>query len=183
MSDGPTGLDACKLLSMYARHTLAPWQALDKCHPGVLIKYLKIDQHNNETVSLLSMPLGTSLPRHRHTGPVSVYTVQGRWRYLEHDWVAEEGSIVQEVAGSCHTPEVLNCRGVAAITLNLVQGDLQIMSRSGRVVWLENADTACRRRANENSYCTGPSLSETLGASLHWHRGSAANEGPIHWAE
>jgi len=180
---GVTGFDAGKLLSIYMHHAGVPWQALDRSLPGVLVKYLRIDQRNNETVSLVKIPVGSRLPRHRHTGPVSVYTVQGRWRYLEHGWVAEEGSFVQEAAGSCHTPEVLNCQGVAAITLNLVRGDLQIMSRNGKVVGIENADTACQRRANANSYCIGPLLSETLGASRHRHPINATNEGLTHWAE
>jgi 2,4'-dihydroxyacetophenone dioxygenase len=177
-----TGFDAGKLLSIYMRHTDAPWQALDKSLPGVLVKYLRIDQRNNETVSLVSIPLGSCLPRHRHSGPVIVYTVQGRWRYLEHDWVAERGSFVQEAAGSCHTPEVLDCQGIGAIALNWVRGDLQIMSRNGNVVGLENADTACQRRANADSYCVGPLL-ETLDASWRWHPINATNEVPTHWAE
>ena len=29
--------------------------------------------------------------------------IRGRWRYLEHDWVAEEGSFVYEPPGEIHT--------------------------------------------------------------------------------
>ena len=51
---------------------------------------------------------GGVLSRHRHPGPVHGWVLKGRWRYLEHDWVAEEGSYVFEPPGrrtrsSCQT--------------------------------------------------------------------------------
>lgn len=41
--------------------------------------------------------------RHRHPGPVHGFVLKGRWRYLEHDWVAEPGSYVFEPPGDIHT--------------------------------------------------------------------------------
>ena len=29
--------------------------------------------------------------------------IKGRWKYLEHDWMAEEGSFVYEPPGEIHT--------------------------------------------------------------------------------
>lgn len=43
------------------------------------------------------------LSRHRHPNPVHGYVVKGRWHYLEHDWVAEEGGYVYEPPGETHT--------------------------------------------------------------------------------
>jgi 2,4'-dihydroxyacetophenone dioxygenase len=43
------------------------------------------------------------LSRHRHTGPVHALTLRGRWYYLEHDWVAEEGGYSFEPPGETHT--------------------------------------------------------------------------------
>ena len=34
---------------------------------------------------------------------VTGYVIKGRWRYLEHDWIAEEGSFVYEPPGEIHT--------------------------------------------------------------------------------
>ena len=34
-------------------------------------------------------------------------TVQGRWKYLEHNWVAGPGSVVIETSTSRHTPQAL----------------------------------------------------------------------------
>ena len=31
------------------------------------------------------------------------FVLKGRWRYLEHDWVAEEGGYVYEPPGETHT--------------------------------------------------------------------------------
>jgi len=44
-------------------------------------------------VNLLRVRGAGLLSRHRHPGPVHAYVLKGRWRYLEHDWVAEEGSL------------------------------------------------------------------------------------------
>ena len=41
--------------------------------------------------------------RHRHASPVHGYVIKGKWRYLEHDWVATEGSYIFEPPGDTHT--------------------------------------------------------------------------------
>ena len=43
------------------------------------------------------------LSRHRHPMIVVGYVIKGRWKYLEHDWIAEEGSFVYEPPGEIHT--------------------------------------------------------------------------------
>lgn len=54
-------------------------------------------------VNLLKVRKSGVLSRHRHPAPVHGYVLRGRWRYLEHDWVAEEGSYVFEPPGETHT--------------------------------------------------------------------------------
>ena len=46
-----------------------------------------------------------NLLRVRRSGVLSVvgYVIRGRWKYLEHDWIAEEGSFVFEPPGEVHT--------------------------------------------------------------------------------
>jgi 2,4'-dihydroxyacetophenone dioxygenase len=39
------------------------------------------------------------LSRHRHPQAVHGLVLKGRWRYLEHDWVAEEGAYVSSRQG------------------------------------------------------------------------------------
>jgi 2,4'-dihydroxyacetophenone dioxygenase len=156
--------DANDRLPIYVYGPGEPWLLLDKGLPGVLVKYLRINRADNETVSLLSIPFRTRLPTHRHTGAVSVYTLQGRWHYPEHDWIAEAGSFVHEAAGSRHTPKVLDCEGGVAITLNFVQGDLQILNQEGKVVGVENSATAIQRQADKALYREGPTVMPNFGS-------------------
>ena len=58
----------------------------------------------------MKAPLDVQLPKHHHTGTVMVYTIEGKWKYKEHDWVAGPGSIVYETAASTHTFEVVRGR-------------------------------------------------------------------------
>ena len=54
-------------------------------------------------VNLLKVGRAGIVSRHRHTNPVHGYVLKGRWHYLEHDWVAEEGGYVYEPPGETHT--------------------------------------------------------------------------------
>ncbi|MGE3146683.1 MAG: 2,4'-dihydroxyacetophenone dioxygenase family protein [Pseudorhodoplanes sp.] len=54
-------------------------------------------------VNLLRVRQAGVLSRHRHSGPVHALVLRGRWYYLEHDWVAEQGSYAYEPAGETHT--------------------------------------------------------------------------------
>lgn len=53
--------------------------------------------------NLLRVRRSGILSRHRHPMAVVGYVIKGRWHYLEHDWVAEEGSFVYEPPGEMHT--------------------------------------------------------------------------------
>lgn len=41
--------------------------------------------------------------RHRHPAPVTGFTLEGSWGYIEHDWTATAGTFVYEPAGETHT--------------------------------------------------------------------------------
>lgn len=41
--------------------------------------------------------------RHRHPAPVHGFVLDGKWRYLERDWVATAGSYLYEPPGDVHT--------------------------------------------------------------------------------
>ena len=53
--------------------------------------------------NLLRVRKSGVLSRHRHPMVVVGYVIKGRWRYLEHDWIAEEGAFVYEPPGEIHT--------------------------------------------------------------------------------
>ncbi|BCG02643.1 cupin (plasmid) [Paraburkholderia sp. PGU19] len=93
----------------------------DLVHLGVLDTYLQDDNlwvPTTSTVSFKPLLLNASqgyyvnllrvrqsgvLSRHRHTGPVHALVLKGRWYYLEHEWIAEQGSYAHEPAGETHT--------------------------------------------------------------------------------
>lgn len=91
-------------------------------------------------VNLLRVKGSGLLSRHRHPGPVHGHVLKGKWRYLEHDWVAEAGSYVFEPPGEIHTLVVPD--GVdEMITLFHVTGSLLYCDPDGKVVGAEDVFT------------------------------------------
>lgn len=43
------------------------------------------------------------ISRHRHSSPVTGYTLSGAWGYLEHEWTASAGTFIYEPPGETHT--------------------------------------------------------------------------------
>ena len=43
------------------------------------------------------------ISRHRHSSPVTGYTLDGTWGYLEHEWTARRGTFIFEPPGETHT--------------------------------------------------------------------------------
>jgi 2,4'-dihydroxyacetophenone dioxygenase len=71
--------------------------------PNVFIKHLTFDVRSSSAANVLWVQAGGTLGRHRHRGPVSGYVLEGSWRYLEYDWVAQPGDFVRESPGRTHT--------------------------------------------------------------------------------
>jgi 2,4'-dihydroxyacetophenone dioxygenase len=91
-------------------------------------------------VNLLRVKGAGMLSRHRHPGPVHGHVLKGRWRYLEHDWIATEGSYVFEPPGEIHTLVVPE--GVEEmITLFHVTGSLLYCDPDGKVVGADDVFT------------------------------------------
>jgi pimeloyl-ACP methyl ester carboxylesterase/quercetin dioxygenase-like cupin family protein len=125
-----------------------PWMPFVPYANDVFIKVLKVDPIRGETITMLKSRASAKLPKHHHSGTVQVYTISGAWRYLEHDWVATPGSFVYETAGSQHTPVGVGEDDV--VTLNIVQGDWNLMSPDGQILAIENWKTQIERYLN---YC------------------------------
>ena len=123
-----------------------PWVPFTPYAENVLMKYYKLDPIRGEIIVLMKAPLDMQLPRHHHTGTVMVYTIEGKWKYKEHDWVAGPGSIVFETAASTHTFEVV-AEGESGYVVTLVQvtGDLLFLDEKGNIVALENWKTGLQR--------------------------------------
>ncbi|HSH95955.1 MAG TPA: 2,4'-dihydroxyacetophenone dioxygenase family protein [Roseimicrobium sp.] len=123
-----------------------PWVPMTPYSEDVLLKYFKLDPTRGEWIVMMKVPFGVSLPKHHHTGTVMVYTIEGRWKYKEHDWVAGAGSIVYETAASTHTFEVVE-EGESGHVVTLVQvtGDLLFLDDKGNIVASENWKTSLHR--------------------------------------
>ncbi len=71
--------------------------------PDVWFRPLLLNTVSGGWCNLLRVRKSGILSRHRHPMLVVGYVIKGRWRYLEHDWIAEEGSFVYEPPGEVHT--------------------------------------------------------------------------------
>jgi quercetin dioxygenase-like cupin family protein len=101
--------------------------------------------------NLLRVRKAGVLSRHRHPQPVHGYVIRGSWRYLEHDWVATEGSYVYEAPGETHTL-VVDEDVEEMITLFQVNGAMIYVDPDGRVQGYEDVFTKiemCRRHFEE----------------------------------
>lgn len=120
-----------------------PWVPFLPYTDRAFVKAIKVDPIRGEWITLLKASADMELPRHHHSGTVHVYTISGKWKYKEHDWVATPGSFVFETAGTQHTPMGLGEGEV--ITLNIVQGDWNLIDEAGRVLAVENWRTVMQR--------------------------------------
>ncbi len=90
--------------------------------------------------NLLRVRKSGVLNRHRHPMIVVGYVIKGRWRYLEHDWVAEEGSFVYEPPGEIHTLVVPDdCTEM--ITFFNISGAMIYLDDAGRQTGYEDVFT------------------------------------------
>ena len=98
-------------------------------------------------VNLLRVRRAGVLSRHRHPNPVHGFVLKGKWYYLEHDWVAEQGAYVYEPPGETHTlvvPEDVE----EMITLFQVNGVMYYVDPWGKPLGYEDVFTKidmCRR--------------------------------------
>ena len=131
-----------------------PWTPFAPHSELVSVKLYAADPARGAIVILLRASPGVELPAHRSTGQTTILTLQGRWHYREHDWVAGPGSVVIEPAGVPHTPQILPDGTDDVILFIVADGDLLLLDAGGQVVGTENSRTAVARyleycRAND----------------------------------
>ncbi len=71
--------------------------------PNVWFRPLLLNTMAGQWCNLLRVRKSGVLSKHLHPSPVIGYVIEGKWHYLEHDWVAERGSFVFEPPGEIHT--------------------------------------------------------------------------------
>lgn len=121
----------------------APWEDETLWVPindQVWIRPFLFDVSHGSWSSLLKVGPGASLACHYHTGPVYGYVVQGSWRYLEHDWVANTGTFIFEPPGEMHT--LVADAETGMITFFVTQGALIYTDRkTGKQIGFEDVFT------------------------------------------
>jgi len=108
---------------------------------GVDVKLLRVNESEGKYTLLTKFGAGVELPKHRHFGAVNAWTIAGKWRYLEYDWVAEAGHFAYEPPGSEHTLKVEE----DALVLFNIEGGLIVFGPAGEYWAYEDATTAKER--------------------------------------
>ena len=108
-------------------------------------------------MNLLRVRRAGVLSRHRHPQPVHGLVLKGSWRYLEHDWVATEGSYVYEAPGETHTL-VVDPGVEEMITFFQVNGAMIYVDPDGQCTGFDDVFTRidkCRRHYAANGLGEG----------------------------
>jgi hypothetical protein len=108
--------------------------------PDVWFRPLMLNTLQGGWCNLLRVRRAGILSRHRHPAPVHGFVIKGRWRYLEHDWVANEGDYVFEPPGETHTltvPEDVE----EMITFFNISGCMYYVDEDGRHTGFEDVFT------------------------------------------
>lgn len=137
-ADNPLTLPQTPLSSGHLNAESMPWVVQA---PGIEMKILRISDDFGTWVVMNRFQPGTTLPTHRHSGGVTAYTISGKWHYHEHDFMATQGSIVREPAGSAHTLTVDASATEPAIVLFIIEGGLTHISPDGDIWGISDAQT------------------------------------------
>ena len=122
--------------------------------PKVWFRPLLLNTVTGSWCNLLRVRQAGVLSRHIHPSWVTGYVIRGAWRYLEHDWVANEGSFVYEPPGEIHTLVVDEAAGGATemITFFNIHGAMVYVDEAGKTTGYEDVFTKiemCRRHYTE----------------------------------
>lgn len=65
------------------------------------------DLNRNSFAVVVRCQPGSVIARHYHMGPVLGYSLKGKWKYKEYDWIATPGTCIYEPPGEAHTLLIL----------------------------------------------------------------------------
>ncbi len=127
--------------------------------PGVWFRPLLLNTVTGSWCNLLRVRKSGVLSRHIHPSWVTGYVIKGAWRYLEHDWVATQGSFVYEPPGEIHTLVVDEVSGsTEMITLFNIHGAMIYVDDQGQTTGYEDVFTKlqmCRKHYTDNGLGEG----------------------------
>jgi 2,4'-dihydroxyacetophenone dioxygenase len=121
--------------------------------PGVWFRPLLLNTATGSWCNLLRVRKAGVLSRHIHPSWVTGLVLKGAWRYLEHNWIANEGSFVYEPPGEIHTLVVDEVVGAQEmITFFNIHGAMVYLDEKGAVTGYEDVLTKtemCRKHYAE----------------------------------
>ncbi len=114
----------------------------DGVMPGVDLQPLFLDPHNGVWVLRVIFHPGVVLPTHYHTGTVHLWTLSGRWNYVEYpDQPQTAGSYLFEPGSSVHTFSVPADNTELTETLMVVSGSNVNFDEDGNFVGTLDANS------------------------------------------
>jgi 2,4'-dihydroxyacetophenone dioxygenase len=110
---------------------------------GVWFQACNFNVSSGGFVNVLKIQPGSRLAPHYHVSWVHGLTLQGSWRYLEHDWVAHKGTYIFEPPGEAHTLVVDAADPEPMITIFVLQGGLIYLDsvENGKVIGYDDGFT------------------------------------------
>ena len=87
---------------MERRARIPKTTALGSERPRPLVAPLCLNVSQGYWVHITKVTEAGIVSRHRHPAPVHGFVIEGKWRYLERDWVATAGSYLFEPPGDVH---------------------------------------------------------------------------------
>ncbi len=102
---------------------------------------LQVDIDSGLWVVRLRAEPDVTIQRHRHTGEVFAFTLQGAWKYLEYPEINVAGSYLFEPAGSIHTLHVPKTNTVVTDVRFAIRGANLNLDDSGGVESVTDAGT------------------------------------------
>lgn len=110
--------------------------------PGIDTQPLFLDTHNGVWVLRVIFHPGVILPTHYHTGTVHLWTLSGKWFYLEYpEQPQTAGSYLFEPGGSVHTFNVPADNEELTETLMIVSGSNVNFDQDGNYVGMLDANS------------------------------------------
>ena len=127
--------------------------------PDVWFRPLMLNTITGQWCNLLKVTGAGIVSRHRHPSAVFGYVIKGRWKYDEHEWVAQTGSFVYEPPGEIHTLVVDEQAGAQEmITFFNIHGAMVYVDEAGKVTGYEDVFTKiemCRKHYVETGLGSG----------------------------
>jgi len=115
-----------------------PWVSLGE---GIELKVLRVVEPAGLWVIRNRFAAGVQIPRHRHTGEVHGFTLQGCWHYIEYGIDYPAGSYIHEPANSVHTLRVPADNPGPTDILFVIQGANLNLDEEGKVWRVDDGPT------------------------------------------